>query len=140
MAGVKSIQHKNGVTILEVIVALFVFGCALTAVMNLMVTGDKISGRRSALSGATMLASSQVEVLRQQEESIVVVEDTTYEETLNGITYEVKRMLCKPENAKLVEMPSSYNEYSVTVTRKNSETPAVQLRLLQGMAGHGIVK
>jgi type II secretory pathway pseudopilin PulG len=129
-------RPRQGFTILEVIVALFIFSCSLTAVMVLMATGDKINGRRMALSAATMVAASQVELLRQQDASLVVMEDTAYEETLNDITFEVKRIRYKPDIGKLIESPLSYNEYTVLVTRKNSENPSIQLRLLQGMAGN----
>ncbi len=125
--------NAKGFTILEVIVALFIFGCTLTAVMNLMVTGDKINGRRLVLSSATMVASNQIESIRKQEESLTIMGDTTYEETINGIVFEVRRTHIVPENDKLTDPSLPYNEYSVTVTRKNTDVPALSVRLLQGM-------
>ena len=113
--------------------ALFIFGCTLTAVMNLMVTGDKINGRRTVLSGATMVASNQIESIRRQEESLTILGDTAYEETLNTIAFEVRRTRIVPENTKRTDPSLSYNEYSVIITRKNTDVPAVNVRLLQGV-------
>ena len=80
-----------------------------------------------------MVASNQIELIRRQEETLTIMGDTAYEETINGIAFEVRRTHIVPENTKLTDPSLPYNEYSVTVTRKNTDVPAVSVRLLQGM-------
>jgi len=122
----------SGFTILEVTVAMFIFGCVLTAVLHFMIQGDTINGRRAALSAASMAASNQLELLRRQEETSDITEDTTYDETINGIDLKVRRSRIRPENGKADELNPLYNEYALLVRRALDDTLLVTLRLLQG--------
>ncbi|HAJ79223.1 MAG TPA: hypothetical protein DCO75_05580 [Fibrobacteres bacterium] len=129
----KRIQ-KSGFTILEVVISILILGFVFTAVLNLMTTGDRINGRRVNLSNATMLASSQIEQIRRQEESLTILEDTTYEETINSSIYKVQRTRIKSDNAIINDSALYYHEYSVNILSKN-DIPYIQLRLLQGISG-----
>jgi hypothetical protein len=138
LQSLRGLQHhaKNapsGFTVLEVLAALFILGCTLTAVMQLMVTGDRINARRLGISNATIAASNQVETIRQQEESMALLEDTTYETSLNGIDFEVKRTRISPLNPIRPDTVINYLEFAVMVKRKNQDIPLVNFRLLQGL-------
>ena len=137
LTGLKPIEKKSpsGFTVLEVLAALFILGCTLTAVMQLMVTGDRINGRRLGISYASMLASNQVETIRQQEESATLMGDTTYETSMNGIAFEVQRIRISPPETIRPDTVINYSEFSVAVKRKNQDVTLVNFRLLQGIHG-----
>jgi len=122
-----------GFTVLEVLVALFIFSLTLTAVMQLMLTGDRINARRVGISSATMLASNQIETIRLQEESSTIMGDSTYEAPLNGIVFEVRRVRKNLSETPRPDTVINYLEFSVMVTRKGDDKPLVNFRLLQGL-------
>ncbi len=125
----------SGFTVLEVLIAMFIFGCTLTAVMHLMLTGDRINARRMGISSASMLASNQVETIRRQEESATLMGDSTYEAAMNGIVFEVRRVRISPAALPRLDTAVNYLEFSVAVTRKGDTIPLVNCRLLQGLHG-----
>ena len=125
--------RNSGYTILEVLIALFIFSCAIAGVLQLMLTGDRISARRQGLSSATMLASNQIETIRRQEESSTIMGDSTYEASLNGLSFEVRRIRISPPETWRPDSVINYLEFSVMVKRKNDDVPLVTFRLLQGL-------
>ena len=116
-------------------IALFIFSCAIAGVLQLMLmlTGDRISARRQGLSSATMLASNQIETIRRQEESSTIMGDSTYEASLNGLSFEVRRIRISPPETWRPDSVINYLEFSVMVKRKNDDVPLVTFRLLQGL-------
>jgi len=101
--------------------------------MHLLLAGDRIRIRRVEVSYATMLAKNQVEIIRQQENSLIRLADTAYEAGFNGNTYEVERIRIIPQSTDTSF--HGYGEYQVTIKKQNTETPIISIRLLQGLRG-----
>jgi prepilin-type N-terminal cleavage/methylation domain-containing protein len=131
MRACSSSHGARGMTILEVLVALLILGFTTTAVVHLVVTGDRIAGRRSAVSYATVLAKNEAENLRTFERSPLLPNDTAYSDTVNGIEFDVVRTRVKAG----LTAPDSvlyYQEFMLTVKRKTGIPLALSFRLLQG--------
>jgi Tfp pilus assembly protein PilV len=122
---------RSGMTILEAMIALFILGFTMTAVIGLVVTGDKIAGRRTGVSYATLIAANEAERLKNFQTSPVLPNDTAYSDTVNGLTYAVTRMRIRrdPLPADTIVL---YQEFTVSVHRTPGPGPSVTLRLLQG--------
>jgi Tfp pilus assembly protein PilV len=116
---------------MEVMVAVVIFSMVLTAVLRLMSTGDRINGRRLWLSHATILAANQAELIRQQENSLDIMGDTSYDQAIDGQNFHVDRKRIG-EPADKFSDTASYLEFTITVNRSDDNTPLVHFRLLQG--------
>ena len=133
----KSIPHSEapGFTVIEVIISLFILLTVFPAIVQFMLTGDRINARRQGLSSATFLASNQVETIRNQEESAELLGDTSYDADMNGRIFEVRRVRINPPLTMRPDSIIYYLEFAVTVKRKNDTIPLVNFRLLQGLYG-----
>jgi hypothetical protein len=123
-------------TIIETLMAMLILACTTTAVLSLIVTGDRIAGRRSGLSYATMIAKNTAEQLRGYEKSAILPADTAYSDTVNGVVFRVSRARVLPGPIS----PDSivpYGEYTITVERTGFPTAPLSLsfRVLQGFYG-----
>jgi Tfp pilus assembly protein PilV len=126
---------ETGMTVLESLIAVLILGATTSAVVSLVVSGDRIAGRRAGLSAATMLAKNEVERLRVFETSAVLPNDTEYSDVVNGIAYEVSRTRVKGsplQRAAPGDSVVSFGEYAVSVKRKSGPSQEVSFRLLQG--------
>jgi type II secretory pathway pseudopilin PulG len=121
-------------TILESLIAMLILGITTTAVTNLIVTGDRIAGRRNAVSCATIIAKNEAERLRAYEKSLVLPKDTSYTEILNSIEFDVTRTWIKNDTV-LVNSAVMHREYAITVTRKINRSVSLTFRMLQGYYG-----
>lgn len=121
-------------TLVEVLIALLILGFTTAGVMRLIVTGDRIGGRRAALSYATICAKNEVERLKASETSLVLPKDTAYSDTVNGIEYDVSRVriVSGPPRPDSIVV---YQEYVISVKRKQGAPVAVSFRILQGYNG-----
>jgi Tfp pilus assembly protein PilV len=134
----KNSGRVSGMTIVEAMVAMVILSFTMAAVVHLIVTGDRISGRRSGLSYATILAQSEAERLRSYEKSLVLPNDTLYTQTTNGIGFTVSRK--RIQNTTGIIDTLSYREYAVVVKRIGGIVPlTLSFRLLQGFT-HDISK
>jgi type II secretory pathway pseudopilin PulG len=122
---------RSGMTILEALIALCILGFTTSAVVGLVVTGDRIAGRRTGVSYAVIIAANEAERLKNFQTSPILPNDTTYSDTVNGLAYEVTRTRIRrdplPADSVIV-----YQEFSVSVRRTLGPGPSVTLRLLQG--------
>jgi hypothetical protein len=128
-----------GTTILESLVAVLILGLTTTAVVSLVVTGDRMAGRRTGLSYATLIGKNEAEKLRTYETSPVLPGDTAYSAVVNGVEFDVSRTRVKggsPAHPVTLASPLDsvvmYGEYSISVKRKSGLPLAVSFRLLQG--------
>ena len=128
-------RAPSGFTVLEVLISLFILLAVLPPIMQLMLTGDRINARRLGLSSATVLASNQVETIRRQEESAQLMGDTTYDASMNGLLFEVRRIRVSPPETVRPDTVIDFMEFSVMVKRKTDDIPLVNFRLLQGFHG-----
>ncbi len=130
----KHARYQDGMTILEALIAILILGITTTAITSLIVTGDRIAGRRTTIYTATTLAKSEIERLRAYEKSLVLPKDTLYDEVVNGVEYEVKRNWI-PNDTISMNSTVLHREYSVSVTRKINQSVSVSFRTLQGYYG-----
>ncbi len=128
-------ERKFGYTITEVLIAMLILGFTVTAVMQFMLTGDRINGRRLRLSYASTLASSQAEIIRLQEQSTELLGDTAYEESINGFPFKIERIRINPPPFSRPDSVIQYCEFSIVVKEAVSGLPLTQFRLLQGIHG-----
>ena len=129
-------RGQAGTTILETLVAILILGLTTSAVVSCVVTGDRIAGRRTALSYATSLARSEAEKLRSYETSMTLPNDTAYSSIINGMEFDVSRTRIRVrQDTVITDSAASYGEYSISVQRKNVPLQTVSVRLLQGYYG-----
>jgi type II secretory pathway pseudopilin PulG len=124
----------RGTTILEALIALLILSAITMSIVSLIVTGDRIAGRRTGVSHATTLARNEAERLRAEESAVVLQGDTTYYDTVNGIVFEVLRTRIGDK----LPPPDSvvrYQEYAISVKRMPPPGPAVSFRMLVGYNG-----
>ena len=124
----------RGMTMLEALIALFILGAVIASVVGIIVTGDRIGGRRAGVSHATTIAKNEAERLRAGESGAVVPGDTAYFDTVNGIVFEVSRTRIGDR----LPPPDSiipYLEYAISVKRLPQPGPAVAFRTLVGYNG-----
>jgi type II secretory pathway pseudopilin PulG len=129
-------RASQGMTIVEALVAMLILGCATSAVLSLIVTGDRIAGRRSGISYATMVAKNAVERLKNYEISATLPADTDYSDTVNGQVFLVSRVRVLP-GPIAPDSIVQYGEYSISVNRTGFPTAplAMSFRILQGFHG-----
>ena len=130
-----AINYKNknmaGFTILEVLIALLIFGFTFTSIMMLILNGDKLNGRRAAISAGTMLAMNQVEKIKELPQSATILGDTSYEEKMNNIPFIVQRTRISPTEINK-DSAIGYLEFTVTVKAKSGMYQPLCFHLLQG--------
>jgi|WetSurMetagenome_2_1015567.scaffolds.fasta_scaffold396094_2 hypothetical protein len=129
----KKSSNPAGFTVMEVLVALFIFTGSVTAIMQLMLVGDRLNARRTGMSYATMLASNQIETIRRQVEYPTILGDSTYEATMNGINFIIQRVRISPKDLPPPDSIVNYLEFSVMVKRKGDDMSYVNYHLLQGL-------
>jgi Tfp pilus assembly protein PilV len=126
-----------GMTVIETLVAIVILGLTTTAAVSLVAAGDRMAGRRSSLSYATIIGKNEAERLRMYETSPVVPGDTAYSAVVNGIEFDVSRTRVRVRSDSIQRAVSrdsavTYGEYAVSVKRKSGLPLSVSFRLLQG--------
>jgi type II secretory pathway pseudopilin PulG len=112
---IKCSRVNTGFTVLEVVIAIFIFGCVSAALFQLMVQTDKIRGRAVYLEQCTRLAASEAERLRSIAAQSVPVEDSSYTATYGGRTFTVKRR-CKEDDTPPSFIPTAREPAAVEIT------------------------
>lgn len=93
---------RAGYTVIEVIVAVFIFGLISASIFNLIANTERIRGRAVFVSAATRLAASEAERLRSIAAGNAELEDSSYTDDISGRTFKVER------NVKEAEDPPSF--------------------------------
>ena len=95
MARIIACREKDvaGFTMLEVIVAIIIFGFIASAIFNLLTQTDRIHGRAVFVEGAARLAAGEAERLRSAAARNVLFEDSSYSETVSGRSYRVNSIM-----------------------------------------------
>ena len=125
-------DSRSGTTILEVVVAMFIFIVILTGLMHLLQIGDRVYVRSRNVASASLLALNQVEILRVQALQLALVGDTTYEVWIHGMPFEVERR-CIYSKLPTATGNCYCHEYQITVKNKVALSPLVCYRLIQGI-------
>jgi len=124
---------QSGYTVLEVILAIFIFGCVTSALFNLIGHTDRLYGRSIYISKVTALALAEAERLRSSAVSRTVVEDSTYTETVSGRTFRIEREVVEQDETSFLPRQRE----PLCIVLKISEEAALQrepirFRLLLG--------
>jgi len=120
----------GGFTVLEVIIAVFIFGCISAALVKTMMTADRIRGRSSFISDSVMLAQNEVERLRNAASFKTEVLDCTYVATINQKEYDVERRIITNEND--LTKKSTIPEIELAIKPASTDSGFVYYRFLQG--------
>lgn len=119
-----------GFTVLEVIIAVFIFGCISAALVKTMMTADRIRGRSLFISDSVMLAQNEVERLRNAASFKTEVLDCTYVATINQKEYDVQRRIIISEYGLI--KTSTIPEIELAIKPLSSDSGFVYYRFLQG--------
>lgn len=125
-----NIHNCCGFTVLEVIIAVFIFGCISAALVKTMMTADRIRGRSSFISDSVLLAENEVERLRNAASFKTEVLDCTYVATINQKEYNVERHIIISDYG--LTQKSTIPEIEVAIKPASSDSGFVYYRFLQG--------
>lgn len=90
-------RPTTGFTVLEVVIALFIFGCVSASLFRLIMQTDQIRGRALYLDNCTRLAAGEAERLRSIATQNTPVEDSLYSVTTAGRTFTVNRQVIETD-------------------------------------------
>ena len=132
------IAHREnraaGFTLLEVIVAISIFSLISMAIFNLLTQTDRIHGRAVFVEGASRLAAGEAERLRSAAARSVLIEDSSYSETVSGRLYRVSRNVIEPDAPPSFE-PTAREPVMVELTvsdERNGKIVPLRFKLLIG--------
>lgn len=123
---------RNGFTVLEVIVAIFIFGCISAALVKTLSTADRIRSRASFISETTILAQNEAERLRNAASFKTEVLDCTYIATVNSRSYSVERRIINIETGILEN--KNIPEIELAIKTELSDSGYIHFRFLQGFS------
>jgi prepilin-type N-terminal cleavage/methylation domain-containing protein len=121
---------KKGFTVLEVIVAVFIFGCISAALVKTIATADRIRGRAIFVTESVILAQNEFERLRNAAGFKTEVLDCTYIANINNKAYDVERRILVPELE--ISKSSDIPEIELAVKPAGSDSGYIYFRFLQG--------
>ncbi|MBN1577901.1 MAG: hypothetical protein JW913_15180 [Chitinispirillaceae bacterium] len=84
-------KSADGLTTIEVVIAVFIFSCVSAAIFNFIGQIDRTRVRTVFIANASRLAAGEAERLRSIAARNAPVEDSSYTETVSGRTFRVKR-------------------------------------------------
>lgn len=127
----KSLNKAKGFTILEVMIALVVFGCISAILLNAITAADRIRARSTMLRNACLLASNETERVKCASFQNRKIEDSVYTCSVNEHSYEIKRTVIEPSDP--VNADTSLVELEISVNPSSSPSePLYRFRFLQG--------
>ncbi len=126
-------HSQSGYTVLESIVALFIFSCVTAAILNALGTADKIRSRASVVMNVSRIAENQFEIIRQQASFSEAIEDCTWVASSSGREYQIERRILLPDSVKYgnAEEPSLL-EIELNITATKDKNTRYTFRSLQG--------
>lgn len=128
-----------GFTIIEVLVAIFIFAIVLAGVTQMLRSAEKVRMRSKRVSSATVVAANEAERIRKKARYHETIGDSTYTRETNGVRLRVHRSVVA-RDAVLPPAPPLTQEVAITVVAAESTDPwgvesadtIVSFRLLQG--------
>ena len=124
-------KNKAGFTLVEVLVAAVVMGTATLGVMSMLQTGDRIKARQIKLAYAAGLAQNEAERIKNIAKSSVIIADTEYEQTVNGLTFSLLRTVIEPESVA-VNSTGKIQEIQISILQSGIGDTLSKFRLVQG--------
>ena len=127
---------ENGSTVLEVLIAIFIFGCISAALLKAIGSADRIRSRSSIVLNARLVAENEFERIGNIASKQETINDSNYTIIVNGKEFEVQRRILLPQQllwGSVSENTStSLVEIELIVTAKSSPKNPVRFRMIQG--------
>jgi hypothetical protein len=124
---------QAGYTILESIVALFIFSCITAAILKAIGTADKIHSRASVVINVSRIAENEFEHIRQKASFSEEIKDCTWVMMSGSREYHIERKVILPDSVVygISEKPSLLEiELNIKTGKANQQT--YRFRTLQG--------
>ena len=130
----RQMHGSGGLTVLETLIATVILGLVITGVISLLTSGDRLWGRRNAVSQALIVAQDDIERIRASAMRDEKAGDTVCDQEINGIQYELRREVTdQASDPLLAEEPNpELREISISVRRKDADAELVKFMLIQG--------
>jgi hypothetical protein len=124
----------NGYTVLEVIVAIFIFGGISTAMFRLIAHTDRIRGRVIFVENAVQLAANEAERLRNIAAQSGIFTDSTFTEIITGRSFSVERNIIENNdiNSILPHPPEPVEIELIVSDALHAEMIPLRFKLLVG--------
>lgn len=134
MNQMSEIQSNSGQTILESIVALFIFGCVAGGILKGLGVADKIHSKAFIAMNATRIAENEFEHIRKKAVFQDAIEDCTWVERSSGREYQVQRKIHIPDSLKYQfdDNKPSLLEIELSIETRDAKKQKYQFRMLQG--------
>lgn len=121
---------QQGLTILEVMLAMAIFAACVVGIQRVMTAGDRVRGRGIQVAAATQMASNEIQRVRATAARLEVIHDTTYAQVHDGVFLELHRRVLNVD-PWVREQSFESVEIQLDVYNNNDER-VVALRMLQG--------
>ena len=124
---------RRGFTLLEVLIALFILALAVTADFGLLISADKAAALGKSVACAGIMAANEAERIKCAISSADTLGDTTYTDSIEGMTFEVRRTVAAKPSAEM--RGTGVQELEIAIVKKPGEKVLAQYRVLQGRTG-----
>ncbi len=126
----KKIPTQSGVTILELMIAIFILSITSYSLFYGLRTGDTIIGKAKISGTAATLASNEAERVRNAALQNVRLQDSTYSETVSGVKYAVSRQIINASNINTENY--AFTEFEIRIAPQGTQFPPYVFKLIQG--------
>ena len=121
-----------GFTVLEVIVAIFIFGLVSALLVKSLGSADRIRGRAGLIMESIMIAQNEVERIRNTAAFKETVLDCTYVAISNKRQFDVERKIIAAEYGE-IDNSDQFQEIELVIKGKDApDSTAFRFRFLQG--------
>ncbi|MBD3344591.1 MAG: hypothetical protein GF401_05975 [Chitinivibrionales bacterium] len=125
------LSNRRGLTFAEAMIAAAILGLAVTAIMGVLVTADRIRGRRDRVASTAFVVSNEAERIRKTAARWDSLNDTVYEAMVNNMTFEVNRKVI-PVDPLIIQKPPYAKDIEITVRRIHEQENTKVFRMIQG--------
>jgi prepilin-type N-terminal cleavage/methylation domain-containing protein len=125
-------RSDSGLTLVEVLVAVFILGLSSSVVMRLVRDADVFRGRSYQVATAARLAENEAERVRQIARMRYVLEDSLYNETVDRLELEVRRSVLREDTYDELLDTLAAATVQIDVRVPGREKNLVSMRLIQG--------
>jgi prepilin-type N-terminal cleavage/methylation domain-containing protein len=128
--------YKNGFTVMEVMVAITIFGMVAAAIFQLLMQVDRIRGRAWFVESAVRIAANEAEQLGTRTATDAPIADSSYTVAAGGRQFFVeRRVIDVNKSPSFIPRPLEPTPVEIIITDPLVESPITQplrFRLLLG--------
>ena len=127
-------RRASGFTMLEVVIAIFIFGCVAASLFGMMIQTDRIQGRALYLENCMRLAADEAERLRSNAARNAIFEDSMYTVASGERIFTIRRIVLK-DDAPPSFIPKAREPVAVTIEvddENDTRFDPIQFKLLVG--------